>query len=128
MDDPRFNSPLERYRYREEIDALITEWTLQHDKREVMAILGAVNVPGGAVFDTKELRDDPHLRKRGMFVTVKHPTRGDFTMPGWPVKMSKTNVPVVAAPLLGQHTEEVFGEMLGYTPEQVARLKVEKVI
>ncbi|OGA72688.1 MAG: hypothetical protein A3G81_31310 [Betaproteobacteria bacterium RIFCSPLOWO2_12_FULL_65_14] len=128
MDDPRFNSPLERYRYREEVDAIVTEWTLKHDKREVMEILGAVNVPGGAVFDTKELRDDPHLRKRGMFVTVKHPTRGDFTMPGWPVTMSKSNVPVVAAPLLGQHTEEVFRQMLGYTPEQIAGLKAEKVI
>ena len=63
-----------------------------------------------------------------MFVTVKHPTRGDFTMPGWPVKMSESNVPVVAAPLLGQHTEEVLSEMLGYTPEQVAGLKSEKVL
>ena len=93
-----------------------------------MKILGAVNVPAGAVFDTKELRDDPHLRERGMFVTVKHPTRGDFTMPGWPVKMSESNVPVVAAPLLGEHSAEVFSEMLGYTPEQVASLKAEKVI
>ena len=101
---------------------------MQYDKRELMEMLGAVNVPGGAVFDVKELRDDPHLRKRGMFVTVKHPTRGDFTMPGFPVKMSKSSVPVTAAPLLGQHTGEVLGEMLGYTPEQVAKLKAEKVI
>ncbi|MBI2319657.1 MAG: CoA transferase [Betaproteobacteria bacterium] len=126
--DPRFNSPLDRYRYRQEIDAMITEWTSKHDKREVMDILGAVNVPSGAVFDTKELRDDPHLRKRGMFVTVKHPTRGDFTMPGWPVKMSESHVPVSAAPLLGAHTEEVLGELLGYSREQIAGLKAEKVI
>ncbi len=126
--DPRFKTHADRYRYREEIDAMITEWTLKHDKREVMEILGSVNVPGGAVFDTKELRDDPHLRKRGMFVTVKHPTRGDFTMPGWPVKMSDSNVPVSAAPLLGEHTEEVLGEMLGYTREQVAGLKSQKIV
>jgi formyl-CoA transferase len=126
--DPRFKTHAERYDHREVIDAMITAWTLRHDKREVMAMLGAANVPSGAVFDTKELRDDPHLRKRGMFVTVKHPTRGDFTMPGWPVKMSDSNVPVVAAPLLGQHTKEVFSEMLGYTAEQVAGLKAEKVI
>ena len=128
IDDPRFKTHADRYRYREEIDAMITEWTLKHDKREVMDILGAVNVPSGAVFDTKELRDDPHLRERGMFVTVKHPTRGDFTMPGWPVKLSESNVPVAAAPLLGQHTEEVYSELLGYTPEQVAGLKAGKVI
>ena len=128
LEDPRYKGALERWKYREEVDALVTEWTLQYDKRELMEMLGAVNVPGGAVFDVKELRDDPHLRKRGMFVTVNHPTRGDFTMPGFPVKMSKSSVPVTAAPLLGEHTGEVLGEMLGYTPEQVAKLKAEKVI
>lgn len=126
--DPRFNSPLDRYRYRQEIDAMIAEWTLKHDKREVMDILGAVNVPCGAVFDTKELRDDPHLRERGMFVTVNHAARGDFTMPGWPVKMSESHVPVTAAPLLGEHTEEVLGEVLGYSREQVAGLKAQEAI
>ena len=128
VEDPRFKIPEERYRNRVEVDAIVTEWTSQHDKREVMEILGAANVPAGAVFDTKELRDDPHLRRRGMFVTVKHPTRGDFTLPGWPVKMSDSDVPVTAAPLLGQHSVEVLGELLGYPPEQVARLKAEKVV
>jgi formyl-CoA transferase len=75
-----------------------------------------------------ELRDDPHLRKRGMFVTVQHPVRGDFTMPGWPVKMSESQVPVVTSPLLGEHNEEIYGELLGYTPDQVAELREEKVI
>lgn len=128
IDDPRFRTHGDRYANRDQIDAMITEWTMKHDKRDVMAMLGAVNVPAGAVFDTRELRDDENLRKRGMFVTVKHPTRGDFTMPAWPVKMSASHVPLSAAPLLGQHNTEVLGEMLGYTPEQVAGLKSEKVI
>jgi len=126
--DPRFKTHGDRYAHREEIDAMITAWTVQHDKREVMETLGAVNVPAGAILDTKELRDDPYLRECGMFVTVKHPTRGDFTMPGWPVRMSESHVPVVAAPLLGQHTEEVLGEMLGIPPEQVAALKAENIV
>lgn len=128
IDDPRFKSPRDRFLHREAIDAMITEWTLQYDKRAVMEILGSAGVPAGAVFDTEELRDDLDLRERGAFVTVKHPIRGDFTMPGWPVKMSDSNVPVVASPLLGQHNEEIFSAMLGYTPEQVAGLKAEKII
>lgn len=128
IDDPRYKTHADRYRNRDEIDAMITEWTMKHDKRDVMAMLGTVNVPAGAVFDTKELRDDAHLRERGMFVTVKHPARGDFTMPGWPVKMSASNVPLKAAPLLGQHNADVYGEMLGLTPDEIAGLKTEKVI
>ncbi len=87
--DPRFSTPQSRFDHHEEIDAMIAGWTKRHHKLKVMEALGAAGVPAGAVLDTKELRDDPHLRKRGMFVTVKHPVRGDFTMPGWPVKMSR---------------------------------------
>ena len=128
INDLRFKEPNDRYEHLAEVEALVEAWTLQHDKHTVMKTLGAAGVPASAVFDTKELRDDPDLRKRGMFVTVKHPVRGDFTIPGWPIKMSDSTVPVVTSPLLGQHNEEVYGEMLGYTKEQVAALKADKVV
>ena len=63
-----------------------------------------------------------------MFVEVDHPVRGKYVIPGWPVKMSDSRVEVKAAPLLGQQNEEVLGELLGYTPEQVAQLRAEQVI
>jgi formyl-CoA transferase len=85
-------------------------------------------VPAGAVLDTNELMNDPFLRKRGMFATVTHPVRGDVTIPGWPVKMSDSEVPVITSPLLGQHNEEVLGEWLGYSPEKVAKLKESKAM
>ena len=128
LDDPRFQTPRDRWEHRDEVDAVISEWTRTRDKREVMETLGHAGVPAGAVFDIMELRDDPFLRQRGMFVTVDHPVRGEFTMPGWPVKMSDSHVPVVTSPLLGQHNEEVFGELLGLAPDQVAGLREEKVI
>jgi len=107
---------------------MITQWSTQHDKRAVMEMLGSAGVPAGAVFDIKELRDDPHLRQREMFVTVQHPIRGDFTMPGWPVKMSDSYVKVTTSPLLGQHNEEVYTDIVGLEPEQVKKLKAEQVI
>jgi formyl-CoA transferase len=85
-------------------------------------------VPTGAVLDTADLATDPHLRTRGMFVELEHPARGRFVMPGWPVKMSSSSVPVQVAPLLGQHNKEVLGELLGYSAEQVAALREENVL
>ena len=127
LNDPRFGSPELRWEHRVEVDSMIGSWMIKHNKVEAMEILGAAGVPAGAVFDTNELLHDPNLRKRGMFVTVKHAKRGDFTMPGWPVKMSESNVPVTASPLLGQDNEEIYGE-IGYTPEQIAQLRKEKAI
>ncbi|MBI4191472.1 MAG: CoA transferase [Betaproteobacteria bacterium] len=128
LEDPRFSSPEIRWEHREDVDALVGSWMAGRTKVEAMTALGKAGVPAGAVFDTNELLNDPHLRKRGMFVTVQHPIRGDFTMPGWPVKMSDSNVAVTTAPLLGQHNEEVYGEWLGYTPEQLGQLRKEKAI
>jgi formyl-CoA transferase len=128
IEDPRFATPPDRLRHIDDVDALITAWTLQRDKVEVMETLGHAGVPAGAVFDTNELINDPFLRKRGMFTTVQHPVRGDVTMPGWPVKMSDSEVAVVASPLLGQHNEDVLREWLGYDKARVQELKAANAI
>ena len=112
-DDPRFATPKLRVKHAQVVDALVGEWCAQRTKVEAMEMLQNAGVPAGAVFDTQELMEDPHLRKRGMFAEVEHPTRGKFAIPGWPVKMSDSRVPVKTAPLLGQHTEEVLSEWLG---------------
>ncbi len=126
--DARFATPEMRWQHRQDVDQLISAWTAQRDKVEVMTLLGEAGVPAGAVLDTNELLNDPHLRKRGMFVTVKHPVRGDFTMPGFPVKMSGSSVPVTASPLLGEHNTEIYGAWLGATPERLAELRKDKAI
>ena len=126
--DPRFASPGARVKHAPEVDALVGEWCAQRTKIEAMETLQRAGVPAGAVLDTQELIEDPHLRKRGMFATVEHPTRGKVTMPGWPVKMSESQVPVKCAPLLGQHTEEVLSEWLGLSAEEIQDYRKETPI
>ena len=126
--DPRFDSPQERFKNRELVDKMIAEWTIHHDKMEVMQRLGEQGIPAGAIMDTMELSEDPELNRREIFVTVKHPVRGDFKMPGWPVKMSDSKVPITASPLLGADTDEVYGELLGLSKEELAALHEEKII
>ena len=127
-DDHRFANPVERARHIDEVGEIIAEWTRRRTKVEAMEALGQAGVPAGAVFDTLELSEDPYLRGRGMFVTVQHPERGGFTMPGWPVKMSGSTVPVKAAPLLGQDNLEVYGKLLDLAPQELERLHEEGVI
>jgi len=123
--DPRFASPGARVKHAPAVDALVGEWCGQRTKIEAMETLQGAGVPAGAVLDTQELIEDPHLRKRGMFATVEHPTRGKLTVPGWPVKMSASQVPVKCAPLLGEHTEEVLSEWLGLGAEEIQEYRKE---
>jgi formyl-CoA transferase len=128
LDDPRFATPQARADHVGEVDAIVQAWCRDKSKYEVMETLGRAGVPAGAVMDTMELSEDPSMREREIFVTVDHPVRGAFTMPGWPVKMSRSHVSVQAAPLLGADNEAVYGAWLGYTRERLADLKEEGVI
>jgi formyl-CoA transferase len=127
-DDPRFATPKARAKNNEELTALLNEWTGRHTKHEVMKILGTAGVPCGAVMDTVELLNDPHLRERQMIVDIEHPARGKISMPGCAVKLEDSPVTVVSAPLLGQHNAEVYGQMLGLNAPQLAELKERGVI
>ena len=119
-DDERFASPGARVKNAKDVDALVAEWCAKHTKVDAMEKMQNAGVPAGAVLDTGELSNDPHLRKRGMFVPVQHPKRGEVVVPGWPVHMSGSKVPVTCGPLLGEHSEEVLAEWAGMTKEQIA--------
>jgi formyl-CoA transferase len=126
--DERFNSPQKRWTNHDEVDRLLTEFTQSRTKQEVMQTLGDAGVPAGAVYDTLEITQDPALQQREMIVTVEHPKRGKFTLPGWPVKMSESYVGVDRAPLLGEHNAEIYAEWLGLSEQDLENLKAQGTI
>ena len=128
IDDPRYSDRKERAKNIEELLAIIGGWTAQRSKHEVMKLMGEAGVPCGAVLDSVELLNDPHMRERGMVVTVDHPARGKFTMPGCPVRLEDSPVEVKAAPLLGQHNNEIYGQLLGMTAGDLEQLKQQGVV
>ena len=126
--DPRFATPQSRALHAGEIDAIVSSWTIQYDKREVMRMLGEASVPASAVFDTVELSSDPHLRARGTFVTFKHPTRGDVTIPGQMIKLSDSHVPIACPPALGAHNEAIYAGLLGLGTSELEALRNARTI
>jgi len=122
-DDPTLQSRAGRFARVDEIDALIEAWTGKHTKQEAMEILAGAGVACGAVLDSAEVLADEHLRGRGMVVDLEHPDRGRFPMLGNPVHMSDSPTEVRRAPLLGEHTAEVLGGLLGLSADELAQLK-----
>jgi len=120
IDHPDYATPEARLPRLAECFAIIEEWTQQHDKFEVMRTLNEYNVPCGPILDMKELSEDRSLRERGVVVEVEHPERGKFLTVGCPMKLSDSPVEVTSSPLLGQHTEEVLREVVGYDDDDIA--------
>jgi formyl-CoA transferase len=127
-DDARFLTPPSRAEHSDAVDALLTAWTRNFDKHELMRMLGEAGVPASAVFDTMELSNDAHLRKRGTFVTFEHPQRGPLTIPGNMIKLSDSPVKVVSPPLLGADNQAIYGDLLGLSTAEMDQLRLLKAI
>jgi formyl-CoA transferase len=128
LDDPRFVDAKSRAANFRSVDEVISAWTIQHDKHSVMQLLGDAGIPASATFDTVELSQDPDLRERGTFVTVDHPVRGKFVLPGSMIKLSASHVPVKPAPLLGADNVEVYRDILGIPDDEIEKLQEEGAI
>ena len=112
-DDPRFSGLQERAKNDRALREEITAWTLARDKFEAMRVLAEGGVPASAVLDTKDLYENRHLIERGFIREIQHPRHGKVRLWGWPARMSESDVPIRAAPLLGQHSKEVLAADLG---------------
>ena len=126
-DDPEWATPEARLSKLDKVFALVEQWTEQHTKWEVMERLNARNIPCGPILSTRELIEDETLAELGTVVEVQHPERGAFKTVGCPLKLSDSPVEIERSPLLGEHNNEVLGE-LGYGPQDLDRLRTAGVI
>ena len=106
-----------------EVRPTIEAWTRTQTKRDAMTALAEEGVCASQVFETDELFTDPHLLARGFIHDVHHAEHGDVRLLGWPARMSRSSVPISAAPLLGEHTSEVLAEDLGLGEDAIEELR-----
>ena len=123
-DDPRFRDMASRHANRAELDAIIAEWTSARDARWVMHRLQYEGIPAGAVMDDADAFEDRHHDARGFFQTIDHPEAGAHRQVGRAWKASATPEPPARhAPLLGQHNEYVYRELLGFSEAEYRRFE-----
>ena len=128
-DDPRFATNPERVRNRDTLVPLLADMVATKTKREWLAVLEAAGVPCGPINDLREVFDDPQVVARGLRVDLPHPSGGTAKLVANPVKMSATPPQArTAPPTLGQHTDNVLRELLGYDDAAIAALRNKRVI
>jgi crotonobetainyl-CoA:carnitine CoA-transferase CaiB-like acyl-CoA transferase len=127
--DVRFRTARDRKAHEDELERLLTSWTEQRDKWEVTRKLQAAGVAAFPSMNSKDLAEDPHLNERGFFVRLPHPEVGAHTHAGIPWLLTNSpNGVRTPAPLLGQDTDQVMRDVLGYSDQGIARLKEEQVL
>ena len=123
-DDPHFATAEQRRENHDELDRIISEWTISQEAYAVTHLLQAAGVPAGPVLRGPDLLADAHYKDRGTFVTVDHPQVGPKQYPGIPWRMSATPGRVRwPSPTLGQHNRDVYGELLGLTGPEIDLLE-----
>jgi len=121
--DPDYATPPARLPRLRKIFDTIEKWTMTKTKFEVMNMCNPLDIPVGPILSMKEIAEEASLRHSGTVVEVDHPTRGKYLTVGNPVKMSDSVTEVRRSPLLGEHTDEVLRNELGYSESEVADIK-----
>ena len=122
-DDPDYRDDEHRVRHRVALAARIEAVMVSRPRAHWLALFETCDVPCGPINNYEEVMADPHVLAREMVVETDHPTLGRIKTLGTPLKLSDTPLtPGRPAPLLGQHTNEVLGEV-GLTANEIAGLR-----
>jgi crotonobetainyl-CoA:carnitine CoA-transferase CaiB-like acyl-CoA transferase len=124
--DPRFASVARRQAVSAELDAVLNEWPARRPARETEHLLQELGVPAHGVQNASEIYTDPQVHHRGQYVEVPHPVSGTMWVENSRYKLSRTPARVERpGPTLGQHTQYVLEELLGYSEDRVSQLVVD---
>jgi len=118
--DPCFATFPARKEREDQIDAVLSVWTAERRAEDVMMTLQAAGVAAGVVQNGRDMFADPQMLARGHYRTLMHPEAGKTRYDGPPFTLSECPLEVRPAPLLGEHNDYVFRDLLGLTDEEIS--------
>ena len=128
-DSELFQNPALRMQYMEEFNRLVEAWTIEHTAEEINQTAVIHRVPCSTVRNVEDLVNDEQLDFRNFFIEIDHPEAGRLKYPGAPYKLSATPWQAKRpAPLLGEHNEEVYCQILGYSRQDLVKMRQAGII
>lgn len=131
-DDPSFLEEAYRamaYENRDLFQPVIEEWVAQRTVEEVLRLCEELRLPCAPVYDIADMVEDPQVKAREMLVDFDYPGVGKVPLSGVAIKLSQTPGKTVRrAPTVGEHNEEIYCDLLGFSPEELNRLRQKGVI
>ncbi len=127
--DPRFVDNPNRTRNHGQLDPLLREHFISRPRAHWLKLLSAAGVPCAPVSNVAEVAHNPQLLERNMILPADHPTYDGLLVPGSPLKSAGPDAPPpTRAPALGEHTDSVLKNLLGYDPTRMAQLRARGII
>jgi crotonobetainyl-CoA:carnitine CoA-transferase CaiB-like acyl-CoA transferase len=127
-ENPRFARNGERVKNRVELEDILEKAIAGRDREPLLKILEEADVPATPVNTVDQVMNDPQTAERGIVQRVRHTKLGEIPVVGTPLRFSRMNPGVRrAAPLRGEHTDEILAEH-GYTPERIQALRDKNVV
>ncbi len=129
IDDPRFKTNPKRLENYKTLKPIIDEIISEKTVNEWLEIFTKAGVPSTRINTIDKTVNDPHVKARGILQNVKHPVIGDMLIPKLPIMFSDTPSDIDRpAPLLGEHSEKILRELLGFNDKEIEALKEEGVL
>ncbi|HAA90854.1 MAG TPA: hypothetical protein DCE33_00315 [Rhodospirillaceae bacterium] len=130
IENPKFKTTADRQANREELEAIVVDILAEKTAAEWGEFLRDADIPSGPVLDIGEALRQPSVAARGLIKETDHPAAGKVEVVGSPIQYKGAFEDEAYAPsaILGQHTETVLSDLLGYDKEQLERLKNNGVI
>lgn len=120
----------DRVKNRDKIKPIVVEWTKTKTAKELVDQLLEAGLPTAPIYNVQQVTEDPHIAgAREMFIEIEDPEVGKVKVTNSHIKMSETKQGFRhPAPMLGQHNEEVYGSLLGYSKEKLEQMRAEGII